>query len=72
VLRADFQRIDSYRFQPEPSLPVPVVAMAGQADPFVPPDQMLGWQRHTNGTFRLHTLPGGHFFLYDQAVRCSG
>jgi surfactin synthase thioesterase subunit len=33
---------------------------------------MLGWERHTSATFRLHTLPGGHFFPQAAAGQMIG
>ena len=63
VLRADFEWINRYEYQPEPALDVPLVALAGAADPVSGPLSMLRWSRHTTAAFRLHTLAGGHFFL---------
>jgi surfactin synthase thioesterase subunit len=68
VLRADFGWIHQYRYQPDPPLPVPVVALAGLADNEVTADVMLGWQRLTSAGFRLHTIDGGHLFLQDAAA----
>lgn len=63
VLRGDFGWIHSRRYMPEPALDVPLVALAGADDPVSGPLDMLGWSRHTAASFRLHTLPGDHFFL---------
>jgi surfactin synthase thioesterase subunit len=63
VLRGDFEWINRYEYQPEPALDVPLVALAGAADPASGPLSMLRWSRHTTAAFRLHTLAGGHFFL---------
>lgn len=68
VLRADFGWIHQYRYQPDPPLPVPVIALAGTADDEVSADAMLGWQRMTSAGFRLHTIDGGHLFLQDAAA----
>jgi phosphopantetheinyl transferase len=69
VLRADFEWLDTYRFQPDAPLPVPVVGFAGAVDPVVRPGTMVGWCRHTAAGFRLHTVPGDHFFLHAEASR---
>jgi CubicO group peptidase (beta-lactamase class C family) len=29
----------------------------------VPPEDVRGWSRHTTGPFRVHLLPGDHFFV---------
>ncbi|MGY0231935.1 thioesterase domain-containing protein [Longispora urticae] len=69
VLRADFAWIDGYRYEDEEPLAVPVVGFAGGADRSVPPELMAGWDRHTGAGFRLHTLPGDHFFLNADMAR---
>lgn len=63
VLRADFAWIAGYRYEDEPPLTVPLVGLAGADDTEAGPSPMLGWSRHTCESFRLHTLPGDHFFL---------
>lgn len=71
LLRADFGWIDGYRYHDEDPLPVPIVGFAGQADPSVTPDLMAGWERHTGAGFRLHTVPGDHFFLVGDLARVT-
>ncbi|GAA3446649.1 thioesterase II family protein [Planomonospora venezuelensis] len=71
VLRSDFTWIKRYRYTPEPPLDVPVVAFAGLDDGEVPPDDMLGWARHTRAGFGLRTLRGGHLFLRDGAAELA-
>lgn len=63
VLRADFEWIARYRHDGGPSLGVPVIGVAGADDLEAGPLAMLGWSRHTSASFRLHTLPGDHFFV---------
>jgi surfactin synthase thioesterase subunit len=63
VLRGDFGWIHSRAYHPGSALDVPVVALAGADDPVSGPLHMLGWSRHTSASFRLHTLPGDHFFV---------
>jgi surfactin synthase thioesterase subunit len=64
AVRADFAWLDGYRYRPEPPLPVPIVAFAGDADPVATPLDMRGWARHTSAGFSLRTEPGDHFFLH--------
>lgn len=71
ILRADFGWLDGYRYQPEPPLPVPVTAFAGDEDRDTGPRRMRGWSRHTTGPFRLHVLAGGHFFLRDRLTELA-
>jgi len=67
-LRAGLAWLNSYRFQPEPPLEVPVVAVAGAGDPEIAPTEMLGWARHTCAAFRLHTVAGDHMFIRDRGA----
>lgn len=62
ILRSDLGWLHTAVYQPEAPLPVPLVALAGAADTQCGPAAMLGWARHTSACFRLHTMPGGHFF----------
>lgn len=72
ILRSDLRWLREFGYQPQPPLDVPIVAMAGEADSQNGPDTMLGWSRHTSATFRLHTLPGGHFFPQVAAAQVIG
>ncbi|MBQ0902234.1 thioesterase domain-containing protein [Micromonospora sp. U21] len=65
LLRADFERVDGYRYRPEEPLPVPIVAFSGRADRAVTREQSAAWREHTTAGFTLHELDGGHFFLHD-------
>jgi surfactin synthase thioesterase subunit len=67
VLRADFAWTAGYQYHAEPPLAVPLVGLAGADDAEAGPSPMLGWSRHTCESFRLHTLPGDHFFLRSAA-----
>jgi surfactin synthase thioesterase subunit len=40
-----------------------MTAFAGRRDPVVTEDEVAGWADHTTGSFRLHPVPGDHFFL---------
>ena len=63
AIRADYRVIETYEFDGGPPVNVPVHAFVGTADPRVTVDEAAAWQRHTAGEFRLHTFPGGHFYL---------
>lgn len=66
VIRADFAWLDSYRYQPEAPLPVPVVGFAGSDDQVATAADVAGWARHTSAGMTAHTIAGGHFFVQDQ------
>jgi medium-chain acyl-[acyl-carrier-protein] hydrolase len=62
ALRADFALFETYRYQPEAPLPVPITVFGGRQDASVAPERLQAWERHTSGPFRLVMLPGDHFF----------
>ncbi|MGY0003842.1 thioesterase domain-containing protein [Micromonospora sp. I033] len=66
LLRADFGRVDDYRYVPGEPLPVPIVAFSGRDDRAVTHEQNAAWAEHTAAGFTLHELAGGHFFLHDR------
>ncbi|MFF8732362.1 thioesterase II family protein [Streptomyces sp. NPDC015171] len=65
-LRADYYAIETYQRTPGPRLSCPFVALTGDVDPRVTPDEARIWSEETEGVFELEVLPGGHFYLMDQ------
>lgn len=64
LLRADFEICQTYEYTPGPPLDCPVTAFGGILDPDVLPEHLDAWREQTIGAFRLHVLPGDHFFLH--------
>jgi medium-chain acyl-[acyl-carrier-protein] hydrolase len=62
-LRADFEMYETYEHRREHRLGVPIVAFAGANDREVRLDDVAAWREQTSASFRLHVLPGDHFFL---------
>ncbi|MFF7278732.1 alpha/beta fold hydrolase [Streptomyces griseorubiginosus] len=62
LLRDDLCLAHSHPRRPAVPLPVPLRVLAAQDDPLLTPAQAHGWSGHTSYDFRVHTLPGGHFF----------
>lgn len=65
--RGDLTVRDTYGYQPQPPLDVPITAIAATADPRASVAQMRGWGRQTRRGFRMHLLAGGHFAVLEQA-----
>lgn len=63
VIRADFSLGETYRWNPEPPLDLPISAYAGEKDEEVSPDQVEAWREQTTREFRFARFPGDHFFL---------
>ncbi|MEV8423052.1 thioesterase II family protein [Streptomyces niveus] len=72
ALRSDYAAVQSYRGEPGASVPYPVVALIGDADPQVPVDDARAWVDHTEADFEIQVFPGGHFYLNDQAPAVIG
>ncbi len=67
-IRADFSVKESYAYRPEPPLDVPVTVLASTGDPRAPHEMQDRWRDQTTAAFRLHTLGGGHFAVFEQAA----
>jgi surfactin synthase thioesterase subunit len=63
VLRADLTLLARYRYVPGPPLNCPVRAYAGTGDAATTPIGLAAWRRENPRDFRLHRVPGGHFFF---------
>ncbi len=67
TLRSDLAIVDTYEYRAGPPLRVPLTVLSGRDDPMAPAEQVAGWVEHTTAPVRQHTLPGGHFYLFEQA-----
>ena len=63
TVRADYQAVETYKFEEGPALRMPISAYVGDADPLVDPIDAGEWRRFTAGAFRLEVFPGDHFYL---------
>lgn len=68
AIRSDYRAVESYRHEPGRRLDCPVTAFTGDRDPRVSVGEARAWAEHTTGPAELHVLPGGHFFLVEQAA----
>ncbi|GHF65610.1 thioesterase [Streptomyces mashuensis] len=63
VLRADIALLAAYTYTPGPPLGCPVRVYAGLDDTTTTPAGLAAWRRENPRDFRIHRLPGGHFFF---------
>lgn len=63
VLRADSELYMTYVYQESEPLSCPITAIGGVDDPIAKQEEMADWRGYTRGSFRLHILPGDHFFI---------
>ncbi len=68
-LRADFTLCERYRYVDDAPLSCPMIALGGVQDGHVRPSDLRAWSAHTLSSFRMHMLPGGHFYLHEQRDR---
>jgi surfactin synthase thioesterase subunit len=67
VLRADLSVAETWTHRSDRRLSCPIRAFAGDDDPSAPPEVMAGWQQETTASFSLTEIPGGHFFIRENA-----
>ncbi len=63
--RADFTLVEAYKHRAKSRLTCPITAFCGTDDRQISSDQLRAWEIETSNRFRLHLLPGGHFFIQD-------
>ena len=71
AVRADLAVTERYIFPGGDPVDAPITALAGEDDPRAQPAELEPWRRLTRGQFRLHVLPGGHFFIQTEPVRVT-
>ncbi len=62
-LRADFEIVDTYIYQPDVPLTIPITVYGGQQDRKVQPERLGAWSEQTTKTCVVRIFPGDHFFL---------
>ena len=64
LLRADFELVQTYSYEPGPPLSCPIVAYGGLEDEDVPREDLAAWREQTAAPFSMRMFPGDHFFLH--------
>jgi medium-chain acyl-[acyl-carrier-protein] hydrolase len=64
LLRADFELIQTYAYEPESPLSCPISAFGGLRDPEADRAALRQWAEQTTAEFSLDMFPGDHFFLH--------
>jgi surfactin synthase thioesterase subunit len=63
VLRADFEVLGTYNYEPVPPLPISSIVYGGMRDPHAPRAELAAWRQETTADFALRLFSGGHFFI---------
>lgn len=67
MLRADLRIVDGYRPTGTAPLPCPLLVLGGSDDDTLTESDLAAWRAHTTDDFRLHLLPGGHFYFREDS-----
>jgi surfactin synthase thioesterase subunit len=65
ILRADFQAIETYAYQPKPPFDIPMTIMHGLKDKEVVHAELHKWQQETRQPITIKLFAGGHFFIFE-------
>ncbi|MFE9664866.1 alpha/beta fold hydrolase [Streptomyces sp. NPDC005955] len=68
ALRDDYRALAAYRPSPGARVKVPLTVLVGREDPKAGPEHAAHWRPHTDAAFEFRVLPGGHFFLDENAA----
>ena len=63
LLRADFELVQNYVYNPGPPLRCPITAYGGLEDRHAPREHIKAWAWETNASFTMRMFPGDHFFI---------
>lgn len=63
LMRADFSICETYHHTASEPLAIPITAFGGEEDTRAGRDVLAAWREQTSKQFRLHLLPGGHFYF---------
>ncbi|MDG4786453.1 alpha/beta fold hydrolase [Micromonospora sp. WMMD1102] len=69
MVRGDLRLIETYRYAGGEPLNCPITAIVGDRDHTFTAADARRWVVHTTAGLDVHSLPGGHFYLDDQADR---
>ena len=65
AIRADFEAIETYEYEPGGPLSCPIIAIGGSDDPDVGCEDLDAWRVQTAAEFSMAEFSGNHFFLFD-------
>lgn len=69
ALRADLKMIETYTYEAQPPLDVPLLVLGGTDDPAVSAAQLMEWRQYTTQDCSPRMLPGTHFFIFSGGPR---
>jgi medium-chain acyl-[acyl-carrier-protein] hydrolase len=67
MLRADFELVQTYRFEGPCNLRCPIRVYGGLGDDSVVVESLKAWRQYTRNSFSLSMFPGDHFFVFQRS-----
>ena len=64
IIRADFQAVESFRYEEPARLDLPLTVITGSEES-IADEKIKPWQLETFATVTFRKLPGGHFFIFN-------
>ncbi|MDN5217509.1 alpha/beta fold hydrolase [Fulvivirgaceae bacterium BMA12] len=64
ILRADFQAVETYRYEESEPMAIPLTAMFAVEDD-ITEEEVMAWQRETVKRITLKRFTGKHFFIFN-------
>lgn len=64
ILRADYEMVQTYSYEPETPFDFPITAFGGTEDVDENGEKLEAWRNQTRASFTLHLFPGDHFFVH--------
>lgn len=63
ILRADYEMVQTYSYEPDAPFDFPITAFGGTEDFDESGENLEAWRNQTRAAFTLHLFPGDHFFV---------
>lgn len=71
AMRADYRALQRFTPDTEQRVDVPIIAMVGDNDPRVSPEEAADWARNTTRNFTERVFTGGHFYVDDHLAEVA-
>ncbi|MBL7702884.1 MAG: thioesterase [Ferruginibacter sp.] len=68
IIRADFTLLETYNYEPSPPFDIPVTVIFGDRED-MQIEEVEPWKNETTGDIDIRQMPGGHFFIYNHAIK---
>lgn len=65
IIKNDFSIYENYVFSPSKPFPYDILALSGTEDQTVTLEEIVAWEKYTEGKFEYIAFPGKHFFIKD-------